>query len=123
MLRTIALTACLTVAGGHAISAPYCNRSGTYRLTHDGNYPMFISARAGTACEATFGARGSSNLTFKRLLLVTPPARGKISLREGGYYIYTAPASSGTDTFTLRVCGSQDNQPGCATLNYSVTVQ
>lgn len=123
MWRMIAsISACLLL-GGQADAAPHCNRSGTYRLTHDGNYPMFISTRAGTTCEATFGARGNSNLTFKRLLLVTPPARGRISLREGGYYIYTAPASSGTDTFTLRVCGSQDNQPGCATLQYSVTVQ
>jgi len=56
-------------------------------------------------------------------LLVTPPARGKIKLREGGYYIYTAPSSQGSDKFTLRVCGSQNNSPGCATLNYSVTVR
>ena len=84
---------------------------------------MYISISAGATCEATFGSFGSTNLTFKRLLLVTPPARGKIKLREGGYYIYTAPSSQGSDKFTLRVCGSQNNSPGCATLNGSVTVQ
>ena len=82
-----------------------------------------IRGCGGATCEATFGSFGGANLTFKRLLLVTPPARGKIKLREGGYYIYTAHSSQGSDKFTLRVCGSQNNSPGCATLNYSVTVK
>lgn len=100
-----------------------CNRSGRYQLSYDGNFPMNIAIRSGATCEATFGSYGNANLTFKRLLLVTPPVRGKIKLREGGYYIYSAPAGyKGSDTFTLRVCGSQDNKPGCATLQYSVTI-
>jgi hypothetical protein len=106
----------------HAAHAEMCSRVGTYKLTHDAEWPMHISIKAGATCEATFGSFGGGNLTFKRLLLVARPARGKIKLREGGYYIYTAPSSSGSDTFTLRVCGSQNNSPGCATLNYSVTV-
>jgi hypothetical protein len=74
-------------------------------------------------CEATH-SNVNGNLTFKRLLLVTPPARGKINLRQGGHYIYTAPASyEGQDTFTLKVCGSEGNKVGCATLNYEVTVE
>lgn len=83
---------------------------------------MSISIRAGATCEATFGSSGAAAFTYKRLWLVTPPARGKIKLREGGYYIYTAPAATGTDKFTLRVCGSENNSSGCATLNYTVTV-
>jgi hypothetical protein len=44
--------------------------------------------------------------------------------RSHHYYIYSAPAGyKGTDSFTLRVCGTEDNKPGCATLNYSVTVE
>ena len=106
----------------HAARAEMCSRVGTYKLTHDAEWPMHISIKAGTTCEATFGSYGGGNLTFKRLLLVARPARGNIKLREGGYYIYTAPSSPGSDKFTLRVCGSQNNSPGCATLNYSVTV-
>jgi len=87
--------------------AEMCSRAGTYKLSHDADWPMYISITAGATCEATFGSFGGANLTFKRLLLVTPPARGKIKLREGGYYIYTAPSSQGSDKFTLRVCGSQ----------------
>ena len=103
-------------------AAGMCNRLGQYHLSSDGNYPMFISARSGATCEATFGSYGNGNLSFKRLLLVSPPTRGKIKLREGGYYIYTAPANKGSDAFTLRVCGSENNIPGCATLQYTVTV-
>jgi hypothetical protein len=121
MLRLLLVVSAL-LAGLQAAHSAQCSRKGTYQLSHDGDYPMFINVRAGETCEATFGSFGGANLTFKRLFLVTPPARGKIRLREGGYYIYTAPSGSGTDAFTLRVCGSQDNKPGCATLKYSVTV-
>jgi hypothetical protein len=66
---------------------------------------------------------GGSDLTFKRLFLVSPPAHGKIRLREGGHYIYSTPSGyKGPDAFTLRVCGTEDNEPGCATLKYSVTI-
>jgi hypothetical protein len=37
---------------------------------------MYIRTRSGATCEATFSNVGGSNLAFKRLLLVTPPARG-----------------------------------------------
>jgi hypothetical protein len=84
---------------------------------------MFIRIRAGTSCEATFSNVAGSDLTFKRLFLVAPPARGKINLREGGYYIYSAPSTyRGLDTFTLKLCGTENNKSGCATLNYSVSV-
>ena len=118
----IIIVALACVSTSHA--AQICDRRGGYHLSYDGNFPMYIRTRSGATCEATFSGVGRSNLTFKRLSLVTPPARGKINLREGGYYIYSAPAGyKGQDTFTLRVCGSEDNKPGCATLNYEVTVE
>jgi Big-like domain-containing protein len=104
-------------------AAKICDRRGGYHLSRDGNYPMFIRTRAGTTCEATFSNVSGSNLTFKRLFLVTRPVHGKINLREGGYYIYSAPSGyRGADTFTLKVCGTENNQSGCATLQYSVTI-
>jgi hypothetical protein len=122
MLRAL-LVVLAVVLSAHDAQAEMCSRVGTYKLSYDADWPMYISIKARATCEATFGSFGGANLTFKRLLLVTPPARGKIKLREGGYYIYTAPSSQGSDKFTLRVCGSQNNSPGCATLNYSVTVK
>jgi len=120
MLRAMFVVLAVLLSA-HGAQAEMCSRVGTYKLSYDADWPMYISITAGATCEATFGS--GANLMFKRLLLVTPPARGKIKLREGGYYIYTAPSSPGSDKFTLRVCGSQNNSPGCATLNYSVTVK
>src|SRR5215475_11057566 len=118
MLAFVTL-ACMTTSN----AAQICDRRGGYHLSHDGNYPMFIRTRAGTSCEATFSNVRGSDLTFKRLLLVTPPVHGKINLREGGYYIYSAPSAyKGVDTFTLKLCGTENKQSGCATLNYSVSV-
>ena len=124
MLRPSLLTivALASVSASHA--AEICNRRGGYHLSYDGNFPMYIRTHSGATCEATFSNVNGSNLTFKRLLLVTPAARGKVNLREGGHYIYTAPAGyKGQDTFTLRVCGTENEKPGCATLNYQVTVE
>ena len=121
-MKVILAIAAFLLGGIVASDAAQCARSGGYRLSHDGTWPMFITARAGTACEATFGASGRSTFIFKRLLLVKSPTRGRINLREGGYYIYTAPSSAGSDNFTLRVCGSEDGKDGCATLEYTVTV-
>jgi hypothetical protein len=116
-ILAIAVFACV----GTSHAAQICDRRGGYHLSYDGNFPMFIRTHPGTTCEATFSNVSGSNLTFKRLLLVTAPARGKINLREGGYYIYAG--YRGQDTFTLRVCGTENNKPGCATLNYSVTIE
>jgi hypothetical protein len=118
----LALAALACASTSHA--AQICDRRGGYHLSYDGNFPMYIRTHSGATCEATFSNVNGSNLTFKQLLLVTPPAHGKINLRQGGYYIYSAPPGyKGSDTFTLRVCGTEDNKPGCATLNYQVTVE
>lgn len=83
---------------------------------------MQITAQSGSTCEATFGGVGRTMMEFKRLFIVTAPSRGKIKLREGGYYIYTAPGAAGSDSFTLRVCGKEDGKEGCANLQYSLTI-
>ena len=120
MLRAM-LVVLAVVLSAHGAQAGMCSRAGTYKLSYEADGPMYLSIKGGVTVKRP--SEGRRNLTFKRLLLVTPPARGKIKLREGGYYIYTAPSSQGSDKFTLRVCGSQNNSPGCATLNYSVTVK
>jgi len=80
-----------------------------------------LSARAGTTCEATFGSA-------RRQPDLQSPVAGEIAFTRKNqsarrrYYIYTAPASTGSDAFTLRVCGSEDGKAGCATLEYAVTV-
>ena len=92
MLRPLLLIMVVFAGATTSHAAQICNRSGRYHLSYDGNFPMYIRAHSGETCEATFSNVNGSNLTFKQLLLVTPPAHGKINLRQGGYYIYSAPA-------------------------------
>jgi hypothetical protein len=111
----------LVVIWGADARAKECVRSGTYHLTSSGPWPMHITARAGEACSAGFGAIG--NLTFKRLFLVSPPQHGTMSLSEGGHYTYaTKEGYRGPDSFMLRICGNEMGHDGCADLQYSVTI-
>jgi hypothetical protein len=120
-ISTLVGVAALLMTAGSAQAIEHCNRRGGYHLI-GGNWPMHISIKAGSTCQATFGSVGRTVIEFKRLSLVAAPGRGQIKLREGGYYIYTAPSGAGSDSFTLRVCGKQDGKEGCADLQYSVTV-
>lgn len=123
MIRIIAIVVAVFGLTATAAQAEICNHHGHYNFSGDGEHPMSLRAKVGTTCEATFGSvPGPWIFTFKRLLLVSAPARGRIKLREGGYYIYTAPPTAGSDSFALKVCGTQNGLPGCATLKFSVTV-
>jgi hypothetical protein len=121
------LTACgLIAAAPFLISeiaeAKECSRSGSYHLSSTGPWPMRIQARSGEACTAGFRAGG--NMIFKRLLLVSAPQHGSISLREGGHYTYSTQAGyRGPDSFMLRICGNEGGRDGCADLQYTVTIE
>jgi hypothetical protein len=82
---------------------------------------MFIQTKVGAACDGAF--RSGGNTSFKRLLLVSPPQHGSISLRQGGYYTYRPNAGfQGADSFQMRVCGTEGAIEGCADLQYTATV-
>lgn len=92
-----------------------------FNLTSEGPWPAHGTIQQGKTCSGNYYAGGT--WTFKRLYLVKPPARGKVQLREGGTYIYTAPTGyTGSDPFTLRVCGKEGTVEGCANLVYNMTV-
>jgi hypothetical protein len=105
-------------------SAADCGKTGTFQLTSPGPWGMSITTRSGTPCAGTFGSFGQRGLIlFKRLYLVTAPKHGRVSLREGGYYTYSARAGFlGVDQFRMRVCGTQMNFEGCADLDFTATV-
>ena len=63
-------------------------------------------------------------MSFKRLLLVSAPQHGSISLREGGHYTYSTQVGyRGPDSFMLRICGNEGGRDGCADLQYTVTIE
>jgi hypothetical protein len=100
-----------------------CVRTGDYRLTSKGPWPITFWVPSGEDCTDEFIA-GSRSM-FKRLILVSAPKHGSITLREGGHYRYkTPPGYRGLDAFTLRVCGIEaGGYAGCADLQYSVNIQ
>jgi hypothetical protein len=58
--KLIVIVAMFLLGGIGSSDAAQCTRSGRYHLSYDGTWPMFITSRAGTTCEATFGAIGGS---------------------------------------------------------------
>jgi hypothetical protein len=114
----------LTLASSVAHAA--CMQRGYFRFSAEGPWSMGLVANSGQPCEQTFRARGTG--AFKRLYVVSAPSQGSVTLREGGYYLYTSKAGyRGGDAFTLRVCGhprGEGTSPlRCANLAYQVTVQ
>ena len=79
---------------------------------------MFV--KAGKSCTSGFNAGG--RITFKRLFLASAPSKGKVTLREGGYFTYQAPSQTGSDNFTLKVCGRDANLEGCADIQVRVEI-
>jgi hypothetical protein len=79
---------------------------------------MFV--KAGKSCSSGFNAGGRT--TFKRLFLASAPSKGKVTLREGGFFTYHAPAQAGSDSFTLKVCGREANLEGCADIQVRVEI-
>lgn len=85
-----------------------------------GAFPAYMFVKAGKTCTSGFNA--GSRTTFKRLYLASPPGKGKVTLREGGFFTYHAPSQPGRDSFMLKVCGRDNNLDGCADLQVSVEV-
>lgn len=93
-----------------------------FNLTSEGPWTGYGTIEQGKTCSGSFTAGGT--WIFKRLLLAQAPVRGKVRLQQGGTYFYTAPTGySGSDNFTLRVCGKEGAIDGCANLINNMTVK
>jgi hypothetical protein len=102
-----------------ALAVSKCIGGGTFSITSAGPWDMHIGVRPRANCYSRFTSGG---IVFRRLSIVTAPARGRINLR-GLNYAYTAPTSPGSDSFTLRLCGTvQGQREGCTDLRYNVLV-
>ncbi len=119
MIRRTILGALLALAGTEA-QACTIRGSGFY-FSSPGPWTFGLYVEAGKACTRTFNSGGQ--MIFKRLYVLDHPARGTVTLREGGFYTYTPPPGfQGRDEFQLQVCGEQRGQAGCADLKMLVTV-
>jgi hypothetical protein len=85
-----------------------------------GVFPAHMFVKAGKSCTSGFSAGGRT--TFKRLFLASAPSKGKVTLREGGFFTYQASSQTGSDSFTLKVCGREANLEGCADIQVRVEI-
>ena len=120
LLLRFVLAASLVFASSTADAA--CIGFRRFNLTSEGPWHGHGTIEQGKTCSGSFSAGGT--WTFKRLYLAQAPARGKVRLQQGGTYFYTAPTGySGSDNFTLRVCGKEGTVDGCANLINNMTVK
>jgi hypothetical protein len=120
MMHRLLLTAGVLLALQSPVGAA-CIRFVNFHLTSEGPWNGYGTIRQGQTCSGSYSAGGT--MVFKRLYLAQAPTRGSVRLREGGHYFYTAPTGySGSDPFTLRVCGKEGTIEGCANVIYNMTV-
>ena len=120
-LACIAVFAVFSVMSSPAEAA--CFRQGSFRLTSEGPWPLYMTVNSGERCQRFFRLFG--NITLKRLYAIAEPANGRLDLIEGGRYAYTSkPGFRGKDSFTLRLCGiSGATREACASLQHEVSVK
>ena len=115
----------LVIIALSALSAPAsaaCTRRGTFNISSAGPWPVVMTVSAGTSCEGSY----QLNFPGTHLYIVSNPGHGRVSLREGGHYIYTPAAGyRGADSFMLKLCGRIQGgaTESCTNLQYSVTVE
>lgn len=116
----IAFVLAATSGADAQVDSTRCLAPFRFVLGTQGAFPAHMMVKAGKTCTNTFNASG--RLTFRRLYLATPPGRGKVTLRQGGFFTYHAPPQAGSDSFMLRVCGRDTNLEGCADIEVRVAV-
>ncbi|MGL4812924.1 MAG: hypothetical protein ACRCXM_14215 [Beijerinckiaceae bacterium] len=69
-----------------------------------------------------FSSRGL--IEFTSFSVAQHPRNGKLAPRDGlGLEFRPATGFQGGDLFTIKICGTLRNVPGCSTINFRVTVR
>jgi hypothetical protein len=77
------------------------------------------------ACDAAGGKmtfKPGTGYAFTGTSVVRRASNGSVQAFSHGFTYKPKAGFSGSDRFSMRVCGTKANQSGCSTLNYSVTV-
>jgi hypothetical protein len=94
-----------------------------FNLTSEGPWPAYMTVKSGEHCGSrTWFAGGTTS--YSMLYLIAKPQHGTLSLLPHAHYVYRPNAGYvGEDSFMLRVCGRTQSGPGCANVQFHVTVQ
>jgi hypothetical protein len=74
-----------------------------------------------TSCQATFAAGGRSDYQTTSAAVVSPARAGTVRLSTNGFVYSSRPGFTGGDSFTLRTCGKNRVENGCANVTYHIS--
>jgi hypothetical protein len=117
--------ACVTAAlAGTATAQSLCRLRdlGMPHVTQnrDGAWQLVLEPGQ-SSCQATFGAGGRSDYQTTSAAVVSPARAGTVRLSANGFVYSSRPGSAGGDSFTLRTCGKNRVENGCANVTYHVS--
>ena len=119
----VALTALLAFASSSAIAAGDCHIGRfNFNITSEGPWPAHMTVKSGKSCGSRNWRFGSTAPSM--LYIAARPAHGALTISYPATYRYT-PAGGyvGSDSFTLRVCGTKNGgYQGCANIRFDVSV-
>lgn len=119
VVAVLLTVACVTSA--HAqVDSTRCLAPFRFFFGTQGAFPAHMFVKAGKTCSSGFSA--GARISFKQLFLASAPSKGKVTLRQGGFFTYHAPSQAGSDSFTLKVCGRDANLEGCADIQVRVEI-
>src|ERR1700755_428917 len=102
----LAFTALFAVVSSSALAAGDC-RSFSFDIPSEGPWPAFMTVKSGKSCGSRSWRFGSTAPSM--LYIAAKPAHGSLTISYPATYHYT-PAGGyvGSDSFTLRVCGTKN---------------
>jgi hypothetical protein len=73
-----------------------------------------------TSCQATLGAGGRADYQTTSVSVVSPAKGGTVAASSNGFTYSGRAGASGPDSFTLKICGKNKAESGCANVTYQV---
>lgn len=120
---SVALAALFAVVSSSALAAGDCHiRNFSFDITSEGPWPAYMTVKSGKSCGSRSWRFGSTAPSM--LYIAGQPGHGALAISYPATYRYT-PASGyvGSDSFTLRVCGTKNGgYKGCANIRFDVSV-
>ena len=117
------LPACAVLVLSSGIALAEC-RTGAFNFDF-GQTQSVEATTSATQGECLLGFRGGRSTTYESITPLKNPANGSFVAHSSGLgYIYTPKVGfKGTDSATLKVCGTGGSGKGCVNVRYTITVQ
>jgi hypothetical protein len=124
MTRSTAAAAALAFLAYSADASAKCSTD-RYRFAVEKNDIAGVTMKGspGDHCNTSFRSSPESTLKLTSATVTSPAKNGEASASTSGMTYVPKTGFSGTDAFTVKVCGENKAGKGCSTLNVSVTLR